>query len=1001
MRKFCVLFLLIWVTTAWQAIAQEVQVSGKITDATTNESLPGVNIIIKGTNKGTVTDVDGTYKISVSPGSVLIYSFLGYKTQEVKIENGGTTDVALQTDYAKLDEVVVIGYGTVKKTDATGSIATISASDFNKGTITSPENLITGKASGVVITSNSGAPGGGSTIKIRGGSSLSASNNPLIIVDGVPIEQSIGGAASAIASINPADIESFSILKDASATAIYGSRASNGVILITTKRGNKKFSVNYSYQASVNTLPKEVSVLSGDEFRKLTSELAVSNPEIKLQNVINNPAYIGTENTNWQKEIYQTSLNQNHNLSVAGTVTDKLPVRLSLGYTNNPGILKRTTYERSNAAISLDPVLLDDHLKVNINFKVSKEFNDFNDQSAIADAVLYNPTLPVKNAAATRWRGYTTWTQNNTPNADGVPLSLPGVANPVAKLEHTTNTADLFRSIGNIQFDYKFHFLPDLHANMNMAFDYHKTEGRNNVSDSCQWIYEPKSGAGRIENYTETGKNQLLTFNLNYTKDIEPIKSKISAMAGYEWNHFWRENIDSAMDVAQKTYIKTLTNPKKEYYLISFFGRVNYTLMDKYLATFTLRRDGTSRFSSLNRWGLFPSAALAWKVNEEPFLKDNSAVTDLKLRLGYGVTGQQDVGDNYYPYIPTYVLSKDPSQYPLGYNNFIHMLRPNGYNQSLKWEETTTYNFALDYGFIKNRITGSIEYYIRKTKDLINSINIPVGTNFTQPLLTNIGSLETKGIEFSIDAKIITSKDLSWSLEYNVAYNKNELTKLNFIDDPKTPPVATGSVIQGTIGDQAQGNKVGYPSGSFYVYQQVYDQNGKPIEGVYIDRNGDGQINSNDMYLYKNPNPDITMGISSKLYYKNWDFSFSGRANIGNYVYNNIAEMTTYNSFKGAISNHYLTNVTSSANENKFTNQQKLSDYWIENASFFRMDNISLGYSFSNLFKKGYNLHLSAACQNVFVITKYSGLDPEINGGVDNNFYPRPRTYVFGLNFDF
>ena len=986
------------------AFAQQRKITGIVNDGINGEPLIGVSIINESTKKGTITDASGNFTIDgISTGQVLSISYVGFVTEKVTINDQTNYEIKLLPDLKSLEEIVVIGYGTVKKGDATGSVASVSLKDFNKGSITSPENLLMGRSAGVVITSNSGGPGVGSTIRIRGGSSMSASNDPLIVVDGTPLDQNISGTANTLNSINPNDIDNFSILKDASATAIYGSRASNGVIIINTKKGTKKFSVNYSVNTSIHKVVKYVDVLSGDEFyRKVVENFPFKDTaQAHLAK-----SYLGNANTNWQKEIYRTSVGQDHNLSVGGIVKN-VPMRLSVGYTNDNGVLKSTYYERTTAALSVNPSLLGDHLKFNINVKVNNENNNFGDQSAITDAVMYNPTVPVRDPLATRWREYTTWTDDtkykygNNPNAKlGRNLVNPGTANPVAKLDLTDNSSNLLRSIGNIQTDYQFHILPDLHAVLNLAYDYSKTKGHNNVKDSAQWLYTPVSGAGRIENYTESRKNELLTFNLNYSKDLQSIHSKISALAGYEWNHFWKENVDSAYDATMTTVVKGLSKPKTEYYIVSFFGRVNYSLMDKYLMTFTLRDDGTSRFSSNNRWGLFPSVAFAWKVKDESFLQNSNLFSDLKVRLGYGVTGQQQVSDNNYPYIPTFQTSQPQGSYALGYGNFIQMLRPKGYDASLKWESTATYNLGLDFGFLKNRLTGAIDFYSRKTTDLINSINVPAGTNLSQPLLTNVGSLTNQGIELSLDAKIVSTKDFLWQIGYNISYNKNKITKLNYADNPNYY-VLTGSTVQGSSGDLIQAQKVGNPVNSFLVRKQVYDKNGKPLEGVYDDLNHDGQINTGDLYIYKQPAATVLMGVSTTVNYKNVDFSANGRISLDNYVYNNTAEMTTYNSFIGALSNRYIANITPSAAVNNFTTGQTFSDYWIENASFFKMDNISLGYTFSKLIKGKGSLHINASVQNVFVVTKYTGLDPEVNGGIDNNFYPRPRTYMVGLNFNF
>ncbi len=966
---------------------QGVTITGKVTDSSTGESLPGVSIVVKGTNRGTSTSIDGNYSINASVGDVLSYSFVGYETKEITVGNETTVNVSLTQAVTSLQQVVVIGYGTVKKSDATGSVSVVSTKDFNKGAISSPQNLITGKVAGVVITSSGGAPGSSSTIRIRGGSSMSASNDPLIVIDGVPIDNSnVSGSPNALTAVNPNDIESVTVLKDASATAIYGSRASNGVILITTKKGTKKFSVSYQGNFSAITLPNKVDVLNGDQYRKVVQEQVdrgfLSQDAADL---------LGTANTNWQNEIYRTAFAHDHNLSLSGTALTT-PYRLSLGFTDEQGTLKTTDFKRGTVSVNLNPSFFDDHLKVNVNVKGMSNQNNFGNTGAIGAAVSYDPTRPVFNDN-TRWRGYTTWTTNpDSVNSDALPLAT---ANPVAQLDLTDNTSNVMRSIGNVQLDYMFHFLPDLHANLNLGYDYSKSEGHNNVAEGTGWTYNSAYSGGRLENYSQTRKNELLDFYLNYDKDIDAIQSNINVMGGYSWTHYYSENQDSTYNAAQD-YRISISPARTRYYLVSFFGRLNYSLMDKYLLTFTVRDDGTSRFSSDNRWGLFPSAAFAWKIKNESFLQNVKALSQLKLRLGYGVTGQQNlnIGTNF-PYLPVFRIANPTIEYQLG-DNFYRTLRPDGYNKDLKWETTTTYNAGLDFGFLENRFTGSVEYYYRQTKDLINSINVAAGTNLTNVIVANVGDLENRGVEFSFEGRLISKPNFSWDINYNLAYNKNKITKLTLTDDPNYF-VLTGNISGGT-GNNIQVQKVDNPTFSYYVYKQIYGQNDKPLQGVYLDRNNDGIINSSDLYTYKNPAPDVTMGIASTFTYKNLDLSFSGRVNLGNYVYNNIASGSSYlNLYTGG----FMSNIVSSATNTAFTQPQYQSDYYIENGSFFRMDNITLGYTIPDVIQDQMNVRLSAMVRNAFVITNYSGLDPEVNGGIDNNFYPRSRTFLLGVNIDF
>lgn len=697
-----------------------------------------------------------SFTLKVAPGQKLVFSFIGYETQIVVPGQQIKLSIALVRQTLGLEEVVVIGYGTVKKGDATGAVSTVSSKDFAKGGITSPQDLIVGKSAGTVITSSGGAPGSGATIRIRGGSSMSASNDPLIIIDGFPVSNSgTSGLANPLTTINPNDIETFTVLKDASATAIYGSRASNGVILITTKKGSagKAMKIEYNGTMSANTIPAYMDVFSGDELRAMALDLASKNA-VGLS--MNSLSRLGNENTNWQKEIYHTAMAQDHNISMSGGIKT-MPYRVSLGYTNQDGILKTTNMERSTLAIGLDPTFLDNHLKVNINVKGSYTKQNFGDSGAVGVAVAYDPTQPVYNNNS-KFGGYYTWVNlsdvlpDGTMNPNGSPNPI-GVSNPVAMLYQTDNRSTVQRSLGNAQFDYKFHFLPDLRANLNLGYDYFTTTGHNNASNNAAFTF--RNGIGRKNDYKQAGKSQLLDFYLNYVKEIKSIKSKIDATAGYSWQHFYKDG-SSYVRNGDETQISENSKFINENYLISFFGRLNYTLLDRYLLTVTVRDDGSSRFSSANRWGLFPAAALAWKIKDESFLKNVNAVSDLKLRLGWGITGQQDIGNDY-PYLPVYRESTATAQYQFG-NTFYKTLRPNPYDANIKWEQTATYNVGLDFGFMKNRITGTIDAYKRETKDLLNFIPIAAGSNFSNFLTTNVGNLENRGVEFSITGQVIQSK---------------------------------------------------------------------------------------------------------------------------------------------------------------------------------------------------------------------------------------------------
>ena len=787
--------------------------------------------------------------------------------------------------------------------------------------------------------------------------------------------------------INPQDIETFTVLKDASATAIYGSRASNGVIIITTKKGSKAtkgakdktINLNYTGNFSLYTPTKTLDVFGSDEFRSLIAD--------KYPNQVSR---LGEANTDWQKEIFKNAFGMEHYLSAYGSYK-WLPYRISVGYSNVDGILMTDNLQQTTIGGNISPVLLDDHLKIDINAKGSFAKNRFADRGAIGAAVQFDPTQPVTTESEA-YGGYFAWLQPN-----GNPIDQ-ATRNPVALLNLRDDLSDVNRFIGNAQVDYKLHFLPDLRANLNLGYDHSKSEGNIFVPDYAAWEFDNVNGGGLKTEYSQEKKNELLDFYLNYVKDVSSIQSKFDVMLGYSWQHFWSFNDNYSTNINGKI-LNDSSDYTTENYLVSFFGRFNYTFKDKYLLTFTLREDGTSRFSPDNRWGLFPAAAFAWKISDESFMENASVISQLKLRLGWGVTGQQNIGQGDYPYLARYTYGQSGAMYQFG-NQFYNTLRPEGYDENIKWEETTTYNIGLDYGFAKDRFYGSLDFYIRKTEDLINQIPVPAGTNLTNYILTNIGNLENRGVEFSIMTKPIVKKDYFWELGFNATYNKNEITKLTASDDPDYLGVLVGG-ISGGVGSTIQVHSVGYPAYSFFVYEQVYDTDGKPIQGMYVDRNGDGQITDADRYRYEKPASNFYFGISSRFNYKNWDFYFAGRANFGNFVYYNVASENGVYERLYRPEGPYLSNITTSVYDVEFQNPEYLSDYYIQDASFFRMDNISLSYTFKNLAKDKLALQLSGTVNNAFVITNYDGLDPEIASGIDNNIYPRPRVYVFGVNLQF
>jgi TonB-linked SusC/RagA family outer membrane protein len=972
-------FLMVLILSSIQTFAQN-KITGKVKGADDGASLPGVSILEKGTSNGTVTDADGNFSISVNPDAQLVFSFVGFTSKEVAVNGQSVINVDLTSDVTLLNEVVVVGYGEVQKKDATGAVVNMSSKDFNKGVLTSPQDLIVGKFAGVSVTSNSGAPGAGSTIRIRGGSSLTATNDPLIVIDGYPVDNtSPAGIANPLASINPNDIETFTVLKDASATAIYGSRASNGVIIITTKKGAEgKMKFTYNGNLSIANPVKYQDVMDANQFTALANQLATTGTS-----GIDNGALtkLGTANTDWQKEIFRTAISHDHNLSASGSF-NKVPYRLSYGYTDQQGILKTTGVQRNSLNLNLNPELLNGDLKLNLSAKGSYTNSNFGDAGAVGNAVSFDPTQPVRDGN-TEYGGYFSWLGKGVTN---------GNANPVAMLEQTNNTSVAKRIILNGQAEYKLPFLKDLKANLNIGMDQTSTDGHNKAPHEAGFIQNNGTLVGRNNIYSGTNKSQLLDIYLNYAKEIG--SHKIDLTGGYGWQHFYREgqNTDS------NEVITTNTQFKNENFLVSFFGRLNYTLKGKYLLTATLRDDGSSRFAKQNRWGLFPSVALAWRIKDEAFLASSTVISDLKLRAGYGVTGQQDIPNSYYPYLAVYRSSNALAQYPLG-NTFYTTQRPEAYDANIKWEQSTTYNLGLDFGLIEDKITGSVEVFQKNTADLLNNVAIANGVNFSNYLTTNVGSMENQGIELTLNAMPIAKGDFTWNVGFNFTAINSKITKLNLTDDPTYLGVFVGGI---GVDAFIQNHQVGYPAFSFFPYQQVYDPSGKPVEGLYVDRSGQGGTvvgNSLNKYHFKRPAPNFLMGLNSRVKYKQFDFSFSSRLSIGNYVYNNVESGNAF--YNNVYQLQHFRNVPNYINDTKFVSSQQYSDYYVQNASFFKMDNISAGYSLGNVFSEKVKARLSLTVQNAFFITKYKGLDPEVAGGIDNNIYPRPRTFLLGINVTF
>lgn len=970
------LFLMLFIS---MGIYAQTTVSGIVTEQETGTPLPGVNVFVKGTTNGTTTDFDGNYELTTENGSTLVFSYIGFQTAEIVVTSENI-DVALEEDREQLDEVVVIGYGAVRRSDATGSVTSVTSEQFNKGPVISTDQLIQGKVAGVQIINGGGAPGEGSQIRIRSGSSLSAGNDPLYVIDGVPVENGGGGikgGVNPLATINQNDIESINILKDASATAIYGSRASNGVVIITTKKGREgDLKVSYNSFYSVGTLSEKVDVLSPDQFREY----------VNTNGNTNQIALLGDVNTDWQDEIYRTAFGTDHNISLSGG-NEHIIYRVSTSYGDLNGLLKEDNMKRVNTSVGLTFNLLDDHLKVDLNNNTAVIKRNYSEASAIGSAVRFNPTVPVY--AENNYGGYFQWLE-----AGGNPLQLAG-KNPVSLIEQKHNFGRSFRSIGNIQFDYKMHFLPELKAILNLGYDsLSGVEHGYNDEDFAG------SDRGNTKNNLEGKENKVLDAYLNYNKTFDAISTNVEVIAGYAYQDFRNsfENSSVVGGVPEGNAGNTRLN------LQSFFGRTNISVLDKYLLTLSIRRDGSSRFTKENRWGNFPAAALAWKLNEENFLKNSSTINQLKLRVSWGITGQQDISTDVYPSLPLYAPSTSTAGYQIGYDTdgnpvFVSTSRPEPYNPNLVWEETETINLGMDFGLFDNRITGSIDLYERNTTDLIVQTANPQGVGFSNEDFYNIGDLVNKGIEIAADVYPISNDKITWRIGGNITIQDSEITKLTLVSDPSYNGIDVED-IDGATGNRIQNHQVGYSPFSFYVFEQAYDANGYPLEGVYIDRNQDGIVNADDKYRYKKRTADVFYGFNTNLDYKNWSLNMQWRGSYGNYLYNNVASNNGYG-FNMLIRDTDIYNGVSDVLVTDFQQAQLLSDYYVQDASFLKLDNISLSYRFNDFITEGTNLLLTGSVQNVLTLTNYDGLDPEINSGVDKNLYPRPRTFMLGLNVNF
>ena len=963
--------------------AQPKIVRGTVKDAN-GEPLPGATVMVSGNNgQGTVTDIDGNFSINASEGSELVVTFIGYNQQKIKVDGRNTYAVSMSEESNTLNELVVIGYGQVKKKDLTGSVTAIKPDELNKGVQSTAQDALVGKIAGVNVVSSSGAPGSGATIRIRSGASLSASNDPLIVIDGVPVDNSdIEGGGNIIGAINPNDIETFTVLKDASATAIYGSRASNGVIVITTKKGTDgKIKFNYSGNVSLSSVAKRLEPLTADEFRSFVPTVTGVPSGVEF----------GTSNTDWQDEIFRTAISTEHNLSMSGNLLKKAPYRVSLGYTDQQGIIKTNSYKRYTFDGGITPSLLDDHLTIALNAKLSSENNRLVDGSVVGNALRYDPTRPVKTGSPTSdtdpGLGYFIWMNGNYPMAIQTD-------NPVAQLELQNFRNKVGRFIGSANILYKVHGLEDLQFNLNLGMDYLKSDYTKDVPDFAGTMYTSnmKDGTGLDYDGVQKKKNSLLDFYANYAHTFAE-KHDFSVMAGYGWQHFWKKYDDTTLSPEGEELFSPY-HYETEYYLLSLYGRINYTYADKYMLTATLRADASSRFSKDNRWGYFPSVALGWRISEENFLKNNKVVSNLKLRLSYGQTGQQDILNDY-PYMTTFIVSYPESSYLFG-DTWYNTYRPNAYDKDIKWETTITWNAGLDYGFLDNRIYGSVDVYKRHTKDLLNTINVISGTNYSSVLTTNIGEMDNEGVEFSINAVPVQTKDFKWDLGFNYTWSTSKITKLNTFDS-EANFVQTGS-ISGT-GKYVQVFMVGKRPYTFYLAKQAYDENGKPMEGMYVQP--DGSISSIETRYATNKSalPKSYIGFNTSLTYKNWYLGINAHGSFGAYVYNYVRAdqyLQSVYSDQGSFSN-----ILPSTRDLGFETQQLYSDYFLESADFFRLDNITLGYTFKKLWNSDSSLRLAFAVQNVFTITGYSGVDPELSDGIDRDVYPRPRTFSLSANLNF
>ncbi|WMN11232.1 SusC/RagA family TonB-linked outer membrane protein [Marivirga salinae] len=977
-RGLLTAFLMVFAT--FQLQAQERTVSGTVTDASTNETLPGTSVRIKGTSQGTTTSLDGEFKLEVSAEDVLVFSFIGYKKQEIEVGARSVIDVQMQEDISQLGEVVVVGYGQQEEKDVTGVVSTVKEESFNRGQIASPERLITGKIAGVDVTPGN-TRAGGAGITIRGVGSINAQSQPLVVVDGVPINNDgSSGTRNANNFINPADIESVTVLKDASATAIYGSRGAAGVILYTTKSGKKgENTVTYDGSFTFSEILREPDFLSTQNFRNAVRQFSPQNEN-----------RLGESDTDWFNEVTRSTLSQNHNLSFSGA-TEKINYLVSVNHMDNKEVIKGDRNQVTRLSMRLKTTVLNDHLDITFNTKNALT-NDEYKPNVVGTAVSFDPTRPVYDPEAEEFGGYYEW---NESSIDPI--------NPVSTIEQTQSIGENRRSFNSINFDLKIPGVEGLTLSATGSYDLRN--GQNKVFEPFTLRNDNRDGY--MQRSTNNAYTTTLFSTLNYNRSFGA--SDLDILGGYEFQEVFSETTgyeginltDDSKSFNDPTVIPRefidlyrafpITNQ-----LQSYFGRVNYSYDDKYLLTVTGRMDGSTRFGFGNKYGFFPSAALGWRVIEEDFFQGLTGVfNDLKLRVGWGQTGNQNIGD--YRYDKFYFLSDASATYQFG-DEYIQLLRPTAVDPNIQWERLISTNIGVDFSLMKGRLSGSLDVYDKTTDQLLYNVPVPAATNVGDRVITNIGEMNNKGIELALNYIAIDNEKFGLDLNYNFTYNQNTIVKLDNEIDENSPGIQVGG-ITGDIGRTIQVLQVGKPISTFYSYNHLYDDAGNPLTGgtnsIYEDINNDEQINENDLQTQGVAIHPIFTNLSSNMRYGNFDLTFTLRAKIGGQTYNNTASA---NGWSGRLTEaQILNNLHESVIETGFQNRQLLSNYYIENSSFLKLDNLSIGYNFNQI--EDFRLRLYGTVQNMLPISGYSGLDPEVQ--IDNNIYPPSTAFIFGINAKF